>query len=99
MKGFKSCETQRHFKGDDEMSDKAIDQSDWEEQKSQLILNSMLESFFHRWKPRDSDMQDKFHAEFYSLVRRIYMDAGEPAINQLTKVLNCLPLVLPTVIK
>ena len=68
-----------------------------QEDQRQRNFEYMAQSFFERWQPEDKREASQFSAELFSLVRNLYIDAQKPAMDELVKVLRCLPMVFPTV--
>lgn len=70
-----------------------IDTEKYQEQQSQRVFEYMAQDFFKRWQPEDPREAAQFSAEMFSIFRRIYMDAQKPAMDELIRVLKCLPIV------
>lgn len=71
----------------------SIDVEKMKERQQQHIFEYMARDFFKRWQPENPQEAHAFSAELFCLVRRIYMDAQEPAMSELIKVLKLLPVV------
>ena len=41
-------------------------------------FEAYAQEFFLRWSPQDQHEAARFHAEFYSLIQRMYAEAMEP---------------------
>lgn len=62
------------------------------ESLNRRMFEQMAEQFFRKWAPADKSDASEFNAEFYSLVRQIYMDAQEPVFKQLNALISSMPV-------
>lgn len=54
------------------------------EKESQRRFEAFANVFFHKWQPKDPLEAQRFSAEFFSLVRQIFIDAQQPLIEQMS---------------
>ncbi len=63
---------------------KAIDTiSQIDAERDMARFQAMAQRFFKKWSPQDNYDKAEFNADFYSLVRQIYMDAQQPLLDRL----------------
>lgn len=66
-----------------------------EEELRRRQFEAMAQHFFEKWQPEDRYEAQRFGAELFSLVRQIYIDAAAPQTELMSKIMACLPPILP----
>lgn len=56
----------------------------------------MAREFFDKWQPRDRRESAEFSAELFTLVRQIHMDAVQPHMDQMIKLVRLSPPMIVT---
>lgn len=72
-------------------TEEAINNGDKERRKR--VFEYQIEAFIETWKPYDRRNASRFETELIMLIRQVYADAQEPILEQLTKTIQCYPLM------
>jgi len=52
--------------------------------RQRMIFEKMIEAFIKNWKPSDQLDAYQFEAQLFSIIRQLYFDAQQPALDRLT---------------
>ena len=75
----------------------AIDFDKDRERRTSAMFEQMAEHFFRRWAPADEENGAEFHAEFFALVQRIHLEAGEPYRKLFEQFARAMPPMFPII--
>lgn len=63
-----------------------------DESRKRAMFEDMIEHFTKTYRPADPYHAAEFDRMFFSLVRQIYLDAQQPALDRLTQIAMAAPM-------